>query len=117
MNFFLRFLLFSMLVLSPCSIKASIQQIIQEENINIHKTSPNKSLSFKTSICEDLSQKTEVRFHDFANIAISPSLPKTFVFIFDHEKRSHKTIATSSKSGTTSQKLFILYSQLKIANT
>lgn len=106
-----------MLVLSPCSIKVSIQKIIQEENANIHKTSPNKSLSLKTPVCEDLSQKTEVQFQDFANIAISPSPQKTFVFIFDPEKRSHKIIATSAKLGKTSQKLFILYSQLKIANT
>lgn len=115
MKFLLRIFLLSILVLSPCSIKASIQKITQEDHINIDKTSPNKAASFDISTCEDLSQKTEIQLQEFSKIAISPSLERIFVFIFDNEKRNQKTIETSPKLGSTSQKLFILYSQLKIA--
>lgn len=101
-------------MLSPCSIKASIHQIVQKENIAINKTSPSKSLSFNISNCNEANQGLERPAKKYAKQSI---LPKAEIKTPTHLICSEKNTISEQEADSNYQfqKLFILYSQLKIA--
>lgn len=102
-------------MLSPCSIKASIYHIIQKESITIDRTSPNKALSFDTSNCNDSFQKIKKSSQNGLRNFAQPSL-KINVNQPDF-KLQPKLLFKNIDLPHFFQKLFILYSRLKIAAT
>lgn len=113
MKFFLRFFLLTALILSPCSIKASLHQIIQKETIEINKTSPNKALSLDVPDCEDFAQNIQ-----HVSKAAKAIIADDFLgFNFIQPRKNFNPTITYSDANTdfASRKLFLLYSQLKIA--
>lgn len=113
MKLFLKFFLLIALILSPCSIKASLHQIIQKENIEISKTSPNKALSLDVSNCEDFAQN--IQHVSKAAKAIIADDFLGFNLIPERKKINLAIKYSDEKPDIAYQKLFILYSQLKIA--
>jgi len=113
MKFFLRFLLLSILILSPCSIKASLYQIVQKENIEISKTSPNKALFLDVSNCENFSQNIQ-HFSQQSKTSVLGSF-QDFYFVQQRKVPDFTIKYSDETTDIAYQKLFILYSQLKIA--
>lgn len=113
MKFFLRFFLMTVLILSPCSIKASLHQIIQKENIEINKTSPNKALSLDVSNCENFAQNSQ---HSPQQTKAT-TVDDFYEFNLIQQRKNFNATIKYSDANTdiAYRKLFILYSQLKIA--
>ena len=100
-------------LLTPCSIKASIHTILDVETIQHSKTSPSKTIQSKSTSCSVIKFETikkSTKQHDFTNF----DLPKT-PFNFIQFSRSSLIKEDSNSNEIQSPKIpfYLLYKQLK----
>ncbi|WP_300673666.1 hypothetical protein [Soonwooa sp.] len=101
------------ILFSPCSVKASLFQLTSQEDFSFEKTSPNKSKFSDKTTCDlqNFKTKTKVKFvldQALANDFFSFKNIEDFIF-----KTKEKTAFVIHQR--VQERLFLLYSQLKIA--
>lgn len=98
---------------SPCSMKASLFQMTSQKEFSFDKTSPNKSNYSDKSTCDTQNFKTKAKVKFVLNQAL-PNDVFSFKTIEDFIfKTKEKTAFTINQR--VQERLFLLYSQLKIA--
>ena len=113
MRVFLQIIFVIGILFSPCSMKASLFQMTSQKEFSFEKTSPNKSNFSDKSTCDtqNLKTKTKVKFvldQALANDFFSFKNIEDFIF-----KTKEKTAFVIHER--VQERLFLLYSQLKIA--
>lgn len=101
------------LLISPCSIKSSIHEVVQSEYASVEKTSPNKAIQKSAQKCQTTFLQASKTNHKDVKSLLIPSFD--FASTAFLESAYNEVVALEAVLDASSVKLYVLYSCLKIS--